>query len=81
MDKDLEKNDVIVVRAPIVGPQLPRPPFETPLVKVETNVAGSLKELANTYAQKSASVDKGYFFSHFVWLLESMDIITKSMIG
>lgn len=60
MDKDLEKKEVIEVRAPIVGPQLQRPPFDTPVVKLQANVADSLKELAKTYAQKSATIDKGY---------------------
>lgn len=58
MDKELEKKEVIEVRAPIVGPQLTRPSFDSPLVKVEPNIADSLKELAKSYATKSATVEK-----------------------
>ncbi|KOB70692.1 Cysteine and histidine-rich domain-containing protein [Operophtera brumata] len=59
LSKHSNVKDVIEVRAPIVGPQLSRPPFDTPVVKVEAHIAESLKELAKTYAQKSAAVDKG----------------------
>lgn len=58
LDKELEKKAVIEVRAPVVGPQLPRPPFESPMVSMEPHIADSLKELAKTFSQKAAKVDK-----------------------
>ncbi|XP_041988449.1 cysteine and histidine-rich domain-containing protein [Aricia agestis] len=54
LDKELDKKEVIEVRAPIVGPQLVRPPFDTPLVTLEARIADSLKDIVNKSAQQTA---------------------------
>ncbi|KAJ0175486.1 hypothetical protein K1T71_008645 [Dendrolimus kikuchii] len=54
LDKELDKKDVIEVRAPMVGPQLVRPPFETPLVQLQARIADSLKDNVQKTAQKTA---------------------------
>ncbi|CAG4985998.1 unnamed protein product [Colias eurytheme] len=59
LDKELEKKEVIEVRAPIVGPQLPRPPFETPVVTLEAKVADSLKQTVLKTTQQAATTDDG----------------------
>ncbi|XP_013187135.1 cysteine and histidine-rich domain-containing protein morgana [Amyelois transitella] len=58
LDKDLQEKEVIVVRAP-VAPQLPRPPFESPLVELDARIADSLKEMVQKTKQKEASADDG----------------------
>lgn len=60
LDKELEKKEVIEVRAPITGPQLIRPPFDNPLVTLNARIADSLKELVQKTEQKVATVDDGY---------------------
>ncbi|XP_045768305.1 cysteine and histidine-rich domain-containing protein morgana [Maniola jurtina] len=58
LDKELEKKEVIEVRAPIVGPQLTRPLFESALVNLEPRIADSLKEsLQKATQQAVASAD------------------------
>lgn len=60
LDKELEKKDVIEVRAPVKGPQLARPPFETPLVTIEARIADFLKDLVQKTEQKVVTADDGY---------------------
>lgn len=60
MDKDLDKKEVIEVRAPVVGPQLPRPPFDTPMITVKPTVAEALKQAVQNISQPAASTDDGY---------------------
>lgn len=55
----MNKKEVIQVRAPVVAPQLPRPPFESPLVQLEAQIADSLKELVKKTVQKAATVEDG----------------------
>lgn len=62
MDKDLDKKEVIEVRAPVVGPQLPRPPFDTPMVTVKPTIAEALKQAVQNMSQPTASIDDGYVF-------------------
>ncbi|XP_063619241.1 cysteine and histidine-rich domain-containing protein morgana [Cydia splendana] len=59
LDKELEKKDVIEVRAPIVGPQLTRPPFDTPMVALEAHIADSLKQLVQNSQKPVAAADDG----------------------
>ncbi|XP_050664879.1 cysteine and histidine-rich domain-containing protein morgana [Leptidea sinapis] len=59
VDKELDKKEVIEVRAPIVGPQLPRPPFETSLVTLEATVADSLKQANPNASQQVLSSNTG----------------------
>lgn len=51
---------MIEVRAPIVGPQLKRPPFETPLVTLKPTVAEALKQAVQNTTQQTAAVADGY---------------------
>lgn len=57
LDKELEDKEVVVVRAPVAGPQLPRPPFDTPMVTLKPTIADSLKQSALNVTQKSAASD------------------------
>ncbi|CAH2108378.1 unnamed protein product [Euphydryas editha] len=59
LDKELEKKEVIEVRAPVVGPQLPRPPFESPLVQLEPRIAESLKEIVHKSTEQATSSSDG----------------------
>ncbi|KPI92791.1 PREDICTED: cysteine and histidine-rich domain-containing protein [Papilio xuthus] len=59
LDKELEKKEVIEVRAPVLGPQLPRPSFETPLVTLKPQIAESLKNMIQQTAQKSVVESDG----------------------
>ncbi|KAF9809184.1 hypothetical protein SFRURICE_020468 [Spodoptera frugiperda] len=59
LDKDLDKKEVIEVRAPVVGPQLPRPPFDTPLVTLKPTVAEALKQAVQNTSQPTAAADDG----------------------
>lgn len=59
LDKELEKKDIIEVRAPVAGPQLQRPPFETPLVLLETHIAESLKQSQPNTEQKTPVSEDG----------------------
>ncbi|XP_026500828.2 cysteine and histidine-rich domain-containing protein morgana [Vanessa tameamea] len=59
LDKELEKKEVIEVRAPVVGPQLPRPPFDSPLVTLEPRIAESLKEIVHKSTQQAATSSDG----------------------
>ncbi|XP_026315449.1 cysteine and histidine-rich domain-containing protein [Hyposmocoma kahamanoa] len=59
LDKELETKEIIEVRAPITGPQLIRPPFESPLVTLEARIADSLRDLVQKTEQKVATVDDG----------------------
>lgn len=59
LDKELEKKEVIEVRAPVVGPQLPRPPFESPLVQLEPRIAESFKEIVHKSTEQVASSSDG----------------------
>ncbi|CAH2076584.1 unnamed protein product, partial [Iphiclides podalirius] len=59
LDKELDKKAVIEVRAPILGPQLPRPPFDSPLVTVEAHIADSLKNVVQLTPQKSVADSDG----------------------
>ncbi|KAF9414380.1 hypothetical protein HW555_007694 [Spodoptera exigua] len=59
LDKDLDKKEVIEIRAPVVGPQLPRPPFDTPLVTLKPTVAEALKQAVQNTSQPTASTDDG----------------------
>lgn len=59
LDKELEKKEVIEVRVPVVGPQLPRPPFESPLVQLEPRIAESLKEIVHKSTEQAASSSDG----------------------
>lgn len=67
LDKELQKKEIIEVRAPVTGPQLIRPPFETPFVTLEVRIADSLKEHGQKTGQRVATVDDGYnsFFLDF----------------
>ncbi|CAB3223404.1 unnamed protein product [Arctia plantaginis] len=58
LDKELENKEVIVVRAPVVGPQLPRPPFETPMVTLKPTVADSLKQAVQNSSHQTAAIDE-----------------------
>lgn len=66
LDKELDKKEVIVVRAPVTGPQLPRPPFESPLTLLEARIADSLKQVVQNAAQKVAKSDERYAIFLFV---------------
>ncbi|KAL0880961.1 hypothetical protein ABMA27_002121 [Loxostege sticticalis] len=59
LDKELEKKEVIEVRAPVTGPQLPRPPFESPMITLEARVADALKESVQKTAQKAVACEDG----------------------
>ncbi|CAK1600934.1 unnamed protein product [Parnassius mnemosyne] len=59
LDKELDKKEVIEVRAPVVGPQLPRPPFDTPLVTLEARIADSLKNTVQKSNQKAVADPDG----------------------
>ncbi|KAG6438551.1 cysteine and histidine-rich domain-containing protein [Manduca sexta] len=59
LDKELDKKEVIEVRAPLVGPQLARPPFDSPLVQLECRIADSLKEAVQKSVQKVTTADDG----------------------
>ncbi|CAH3867291.1 unnamed protein product [Pieris brassicae] len=59
LNKDLEQKQVIEVRAPIVGPRLPRPPFDTPVVTLKPNVAESLKQSVLNTSQQAAVITDG----------------------
>ncbi|CAH0714499.1 unnamed protein product, partial [Brenthis ino] len=59
LDKELEKKEVIEVRAPIVGPQLPRPSFDSPMVTLQPSIAESLKEIVHKAAQESMAPTDG----------------------
>uniref|UniRef100_A0A1E1W2V2 CS domain-containing protein n=1 Tax=Pectinophora gossypiella TaxID=13191 RepID=A0A1E1W2V2_PECGO len=58
LDKELDKKEVIEVRAP-VAPKLPRPPFDSPLTTLECRIADSLKELVQNTPQKATTADDG----------------------
>ncbi|XP_072938913.1 cysteine and histidine-rich domain-containing protein morgana [Epargyreus clarus] len=58
LDKELDKKEVIVVRAPVTGPQLPRPPFESPLTQLEARIADSLKQVVQNSTQKVTKADE-----------------------
>lgn len=60
LDKELDKKDVIEVRAPVVGPQLPRPPFESPMVTLKPTVAEALKKTVQNTLQPTAVADDGF---------------------
>lgn len=53
LEKELDKKEVIEIRAPITGPQLPRPPFDSPLVTIKAQIAESLKNMIQQSIQKS----------------------------
>lgn len=53
LDKELEKKEVIEIRAPIVGPQLVRPPFETPMVQLQARIADSLRNIVHKSSLKT----------------------------
>ncbi|CAK1540581.1 unnamed protein product [Leptosia nina] len=59
IDKELEEKTVIEVRAPIVGPQLPRPAFETPVVTLIPIIADSLKQSVQKSLSQSAVKSDG----------------------
>lgn len=59
LDKELEKKEVIEVRAPVVGSQLPRPPFESPLVQLEPRIAESFKEIVHKSTEQVVSSSDG----------------------
>ncbi|GBP47769.1 Cysteine and histidine-rich domain-containing protein [Eumeta japonica] len=44
--------EIIVIRPPIISPQLSRPPIETEMVVIMPNIAESLKNLVQTTSQK-----------------------------
>lgn len=71
----MEKKEVIVVRAPIVGPQLKRPSFETPLVTLKPTIAEALKQSIQNTTQQTAAVVDGYVWirsgSHKLAILET----------
>lgn len=60
MDKELDKKEVIEVRAPVVGPQLTRPPFESPLTTLEPRIADSLKENLQKVTKQAVAQSEGY---------------------
>ncbi|XP_023937110.2 cysteine and histidine-rich domain-containing protein morgana [Bicyclus anynana] len=55
LDNELEKKEVIEVRAPIVGPQLTRPPFESPMTTIEPRIADALKANLQKATQQAAA--------------------------
>ncbi|XP_039751632.1 cysteine and histidine-rich domain-containing protein [Pararge aegeria] len=59
LDSELEKKEVIEVRAPIIGPQLTRPPFESPTVTLEACIADSLKENLQKASQPAVAASDG----------------------
>ncbi|KAL4716399.1 hypothetical protein ACJJTC_006761 [Scirpophaga incertulas] len=59
LDKELEKKEVIEIRALVTGPQLPRPPFESPLTKLEARIADSLKEVVQKISQSVPASKNG----------------------
>ncbi|XP_050346677.1 cysteine and histidine-rich domain-containing protein morgana [Nymphalis io] len=59
LDKELEKKEVIEVRAPVAGPQLPRPPFDSPLVTLQPRIAESLKEIVHKSSQEAETSSDG----------------------
>ncbi|XP_032515366.2 cysteine and histidine-rich domain-containing protein morgana [Danaus plexippus] len=59
LDKELEKKEVIEVRAPLVGPKLDRPPFETQLVTLEPRIADALKEAVYKAKENVAAPNDG----------------------
>lgn len=62
LDKELENKEVIVVRAPVVGPQLPRPPFDTPMVTLIPTIADSLKQAVQNSTNQTATTDERYTY-------------------
>ncbi|XP_059046312.1 cysteine and histidine-rich domain-containing protein morgana [Achroia grisella] len=59
LDKNLEQKEVIEIRAPIQTPQIPRPPFETPLVQLKPQIADSLKAEVQKTVQKVTLASDG----------------------
>ncbi|CAG9785635.1 unnamed protein product [Diatraea saccharalis] len=59
LDKELQEKEVIEVRAPVVGPQLTRPPFDSPLVTLNASIADSLKDITRKATEKTAVSDDG----------------------
>lgn len=52
LDKELDKKEVITVRAPMLGPQLPRPSFDSPMITLQPHIAESLKQIVHKAAQE-----------------------------
>ncbi|CAG9119377.1 unnamed protein product [Plutella xylostella] len=59
LDKELESKEVIVVRAPVTGPQLPRPAFESPMKQLEARISDSLKQMVQGTTEKAVASDNG----------------------
>lgn len=55
LDKEVEQKQIIEIRAPIVGPQLSRPPFDSPVVTLKPIIADSLKQNALKAQTQSAT--------------------------
>lgn len=55
----MEQKVVIEVRAPIIGPQIKRPLFDSPLTRLEPHIADSLKESVQKIVEKVATIESG----------------------